>query len=147
MADTSRDDIYLFLFPANVDDSGGHLAVHLAPEDATYYWSFDPYGIERLPQDTSEELALPHVNFLAQVYGFQWSEEICESITQVHRTKGFDPIGQDVAIKLGHPLVDVDRLINLIYYDAVSLLRLSIQCKTLIKCQKIEVVDEVEPEA
>jgi hypothetical protein len=147
MANPPRDDVYIFLFPSNIDDTGGCLAVHLSSESETYYWSFDPNGIERLPQDALEELALPNVNFQAQVFGRWWRKEAYDSIAQVHHTNGFDPTSQDVAIKLGYPLVDVDRLINLLlYYDTVSLLRLSVQCKTLIKCQKIEEVDEVEPD-
>jgi hypothetical protein len=42
MADSPTEDVYLFLFPADIDDSNGHLAVHLPPETETYYWSFDP---------------------------------------------------------------------------------------------------------
>ncbi|KAJ7214692.1 hypothetical protein C8J57DRAFT_1538406 [Mycena rebaudengoi] len=120
MAETPRDDVYLFLFPANVDDSGGCLAVHLPPEEETYYWSFDPNGIERLSQDALEELALPHVHFRAQAVGEQWSKEIYDCIAKFHRTKGFDPTNKGVAIELGYPLVDIDRLINLIYCDTIE---------------------------
>ncbi|KAJ6483398.1 hypothetical protein C8R45DRAFT_1075596 [Mycena sanguinolenta] len=125
MANTPRDDVYLFLPPAGVDGSGVHLAVHLPLESEKYYWSLDPCGIERLPQDSLEELALPHIKCWAQVRGVQWSKEVYDSITKFHCAKGFDPTSQDVAIELGYPLVDVDRLINLIY------------------CNTIEVVDEV----
>ncbi|KAJ7925474.1 hypothetical protein B0H13DRAFT_1124491 [Mycena leptocephala] len=125
MADSPTDEVYLFLFPAEVDNSGGHLAVHLAPENETYYWSFDPKGLERLPQDDLDELALPHVDFYARVYGNQWSQDMYDCIGHCHRAKGFNPTGQDVAIGLGYPLMDVGRLNN------------------LINDGKIQVVDEV----
>jgi hypothetical protein len=129
MANTSRGDVYLFLPPADVDDSGGHLAVHLPLESETYYWSLDPDGIERLPQDALEELALPHIKWWTQIHSVQWSKEVYDSITKFYGTKNFGPTSQDIAIELRYPLVDVDRLINLIYCDAVSLLFLAVQCK------------------
>jgi hypothetical protein len=119
MADSPTDAVYLFLFPPNVDDSGGHLAVHLPPESERYYWSFHPEGIHRLPQDALDELNLPQVTFRAQVYGKCWTHEVYNLIADFHRTKGFDPTSQDVAIELGYPLVDVDGLKNMINWHKV----------------------------
>ncbi|KAJ7276566.1 hypothetical protein C8J57DRAFT_1583667 [Mycena rebaudengoi] len=126
MADSPTDEVYLFLFPANVANSRGHLAVHLPLETETYYWSFDPEGIEHLPQDSLDKFALPSVSFRAQVLAVHWSQEVYDSITACHCAKGFDPPSQDVAIELGYPLLDVDRL------------------NDLINGGKIEAVDEVE---
>ncbi|KAJ7279311.1 hypothetical protein C8J57DRAFT_1464768 [Mycena rebaudengoi] len=126
MADSPTDEVYLFLFPANVANSRGHLAVHLPLETETYYWSFDPEGIEHLPQDSLDKFALPSVSFQAQVLAVHWSQEVYDSITACHCAKGFDPASQDVAIELGYPLLDVDRL------------------NDLINGGKIEAVDEVE---
>ncbi|KAJ7279264.1 hypothetical protein C8J57DRAFT_1302727 [Mycena rebaudengoi] len=123
MADSPTDEVYLFLFPTNV---AGHLAVHLPLETETYYWSFDPEGIKHLPQDSLDKFALPSVSFRAQVRGVRWRQEVYDSIATCHHAKGFDPASQDVAIELGYPLLDVDRLNDLIYGV------------------KIEVVDEVE---
>jgi hypothetical protein len=120
MADPPTDDIYLFLFPARVDGSDGHLAVHVPLESETHYWSFDLEGIEHLPQDVVDKLTLPHVNFRAFVRGGSWSEEAYDTIAKVQHRKGFEPTSQDVAIKLGYPLVDVDRLNNLINDGKVS---------------------------
>ncbi|KAJ7269054.1 hypothetical protein C8J57DRAFT_1509267 [Mycena rebaudengoi] len=108
MAGAPTDDIYLFLFPANVDDS---LDMHLPTECETYFWSFDPFGIERLSQDTLNELALPHIDFEGFVGAAQWSHEDYHLIGQVHCTRGFDPAGQDVAIALRYPLLDVDAVV------------------------------------
>jgi hypothetical protein len=88
MAESPTDDVYLFLFPTAVDDPDGHLAVRMPPESQRYYWSFDPEGIEYLPQDALDQLTLPHVNFEAFVYGQRWSQEVYDSIANVHRTKG-----------------------------------------------------------
>ncbi|KAJ7279255.1 hypothetical protein C8J57DRAFT_1125109 [Mycena rebaudengoi] len=126
MADSPTDDIYLFLFPTNVANSRGHLAVHLPLETETYYWSFDPEGIEHLPQDSLDKLALPSVSFRIQIAVAHWSQEVYDSISAFHHAKGFDPASQDVAIELGYPLLDVDRL------------------NDLINGGKIEVVNEVE---
>ncbi|KAJ7279280.1 hypothetical protein C8J57DRAFT_1712399 [Mycena rebaudengoi] len=110
----------------NAANSRGHLAVHLPLETETYYWSFDPEGIKHLPQDSLDKLALPSVSFRAQVRPKHWSQEVYDSIATCHRAKGFDPASQDVAIELGCPLLDVDRL------------------NDLINGVKIEAVDEVE---
>ncbi|KAJ6545796.1 hypothetical protein B0H10DRAFT_1336308 [Mycena sp. CBHHK59/15] len=128
MADSPKDDIYLFLFPNCVDSAGGHLAVYLPPKDETYHWSKDPEGINHLPSDALDKFALPRVTFQALVYGSQWSKAVYNSIADCHRSKGFDPTSQDVAIKLGYPLVDINRLDD------------------LITGGKIEVVNEVEPQ-
>jgi hypothetical protein len=121
MADSATNDIYLFLFPAQVDSSGGQLAVHLPPENETYYWSLERDGIEHLPQDALDELALPHVNFQATVEGVQWRQQVYDTISDCHRAKGYDPTSHDVALKRGYPLVDVNRLndlINGVYPDS-----------------------------
>jgi hypothetical protein len=54
------------------------------------------------------------MSFRALVSGVRWSQEEYDAIAGCHRGKGFDPTGQDVAIELGYPLVDVDQLNNLI---------------------------------
>ncbi|KAJ7207297.1 hypothetical protein B0H12DRAFT_439686 [Mycena haematopus] len=120
MADSPTDEVYLFLFPAEVDDSGGRLAVHLAPENEAYYWSFDPKGLERLPQDDLDGLALPHVDFHARVYGNQWSRDMYGCIGHCHHAKGFNPTSQDVAIGLGYRLLDAGKLNNLINDDKIQ---------------------------
>ncbi|KAJ7802934.1 hypothetical protein B0H13DRAFT_1522013, partial [Mycena leptocephala] len=76
--------------------------------DETFYWSFDPDGIVRMSQAALEGLALPCVNFRAEACGCWWNQEVYDSIANLQRTKGFDPISPDVAIKLGYPLVDVN---------------------------------------
>jgi hypothetical protein len=129
MADSPTDEIYLFLFPADVDDSNGHLAVHLPLETKTYFWSFDPEGIDRMPPDSLDKLVLPSVSFQALVYGKFWEKEIYDSISDCHRTKGFDPTSKDVAIELGCSLVDVERLNYLINGGKARVPILVIACK------------------
>ncbi|KAJ7697836.1 hypothetical protein B0H17DRAFT_907729, partial [Mycena rosella] len=73
----------------------------------TFYWSFDPQGVGRLPEDTAEELGLPDIHFHAFVDGKFWTRDHYNIIRQFHLAKGFDPTSQDVAIELGYPLVDV----------------------------------------
>jgi hypothetical protein len=51
-----------------------------------------------------------------------WRKEDYDSIAGCHRSKGFDPASQDVAIELGHPLVDVDRLERLINDEKAAIL-------------------------
>jgi hypothetical protein len=126
MAYSLRDDIYLFLSPTVVGASGGQLAVHLPPANKTHYWSFDLEGLNHLPQDIVDDFALPRVSFSATLLGRQWSQEVYDTISDFHRAKGFDPISQDVALELGYPLVDVDRLNSLIKGDKVSFLILAI---------------------
>jgi hypothetical protein len=82
-----------------------------------------------LPQDALDELALPHVSCRARVAGVQWRKEIYDLIGKFHDAKGFDPISQDVAIELGYPLLNVDRLNDLINGGKVHVPVLVIECK------------------
>jgi hypothetical protein len=107
MADAPMDDLYLFLFPANMYLSAGHLALHLPPQSEAYYWTFDPEGIERFSEDTSEALGLPLVQFHTLVRGDRGSKDDYTLIREFHLDKGFDPDSQDIAIELGYPLVEV----------------------------------------
>jgi hypothetical protein len=109
-----RDDIYLFLFSTEVDNSNGRLAIHLPTESAWYYWSLDPNGLDPIPEDVLDDLSLPEVHFLAMVFCRQWSREKYDAISDFHSAKGFDPDTQDIALKLGYPLVDIQRMNNLI---------------------------------
>lgn len=126
MANAPTDELYLFLLLTDIDTSDGHLAVHLPQGNKTYYWSFDPNGTEQLPRDTWEELGLPHIKFRAEVGGRRWTKEVYDCISQFHRTKGFNPTSQEVAIELGYPLVNVDRLNSLIDANEVCLLPYSV---------------------
>ncbi|KAJ6578856.1 hypothetical protein DFH09DRAFT_1310824 [Mycena vulgaris] len=126
MADTPTDEVYLFLFPGNVDVSDGQLTVDLPPESETYYLSFNPQGIERLSEDTIEQIGLPRLSFEAIVHAIQWPQNHYNLIRECHRAKGFDPDTQDVAIELGYPLVDVDEL------------------NYMVNGGQVQVVDEVE---
>ncbi|KAJ7435014.1 hypothetical protein B0H11DRAFT_2257702 [Mycena galericulata] len=112
MADTPTNEVYLFLFPATIEGSNDQRVIYLPPQRETYYWSFDPMGIEQLSDDTVMELGLPRVHFQAILHGAHWSSEHYEVIRDFHRAKGFDPHRQDAAIKLGYPLLDVHKLNN-----------------------------------
>jgi hypothetical protein len=114
-----RDEIYLFLLPPVVDASGGHLTVHVPPANERHYWSFDPEGSGCLSQEALEELALPTVHFKVRASGAHRTQQQYNVIADFHRAKGFDPTSQDVALELGYPLVDVDRLNSLINGDKV----------------------------
>ncbi|KAJ7911629.1 hypothetical protein B0H13DRAFT_1524881, partial [Mycena leptocephala] len=72
-----------------------------------YYWTFDPEGIERFSEDTSEALGLPLVQFHTLVRGDRGSKDDYTLIREFHLDKGFDPDSQDIAIELGYPLVEV----------------------------------------
>lgn len=122
MADSPSDDVYLFLFQPTVDNSGGHLAIHLPPESATYYWAYDPLGLQRLPEEIIDELGLPTVELKVSIWAASWGREYYNVIQKRHSAKGFDPDSQDVAIKLEYPLVDVDRLNLLINGKKVRIL-------------------------
>jgi hypothetical protein len=126
MAASCPDEVYLFLYTADIDYSNGHLTVHLPPAKERYYWSFDPEGEDALPLESLDELLLPHVDFTAQIWCDRWTQEVYSSIADCQRAKGFDPSTQDVAIELGYPLVDMVRLNNLINVGRVSLSILTI---------------------
>ncbi|KAJ7274842.1 hypothetical protein C8J57DRAFT_1714590 [Mycena rebaudengoi] len=102
------DELYLFIFPPDVEAINGTLAVRLPPKNETYYWSRDPQGLSAYT--TSARFGLPRVSFYAKVLAANWTESEYNLVGQFHRAKGFDPESQDVAKELGYPLVDVDGL-------------------------------------
>jgi hypothetical protein len=82
-----------------------------------------------VPRGTLDNFSLPDVRLRASVYGKFWENEIYASIAKFHHTKGFDTSSQEVAIKLGYPLVDVGRLNDLISGGKVCVPFLIIECK------------------
>jgi hypothetical protein len=127
IANAPTDEIYLFLRPFYAENSDGHLLVHLPAESETHYWSFDPMGVERLSAEKSEHLGLPRVHFHVAVAGCRWEQATYDLIRKFHAAQSFDPGSQDVAIKLGYPLIDIDRLNDLIKADRVSSVIIMVQ--------------------
>ncbi|KAJ6555892.1 hypothetical protein B0H19DRAFT_947793 [Mycena capillaripes] len=68
------------------------------------YWSLDPLGVERLTAEEATELGFPSVRFNTIICGRSWDASVYAGLRQLHKAKGFDPDGQDVARHLGDPL-------------------------------------------
>jgi hypothetical protein len=110
MADAPTDQVYLFLFPPQVEVVDGQLIVINPPDTEKYYWAFDPAGLNQLTHDVVEDFGLPTVEFLISLIGGKWDQHDYDMIRDFHVAKGFDPYTQDAAIAVGYPLIDVEEM-------------------------------------
>ncbi|KAJ7605434.1 hypothetical protein DFH06DRAFT_1385064 [Mycena polygramma] len=78
---------YLFLCPlADLQDDFACFRIPVC----CAYWSLDPSGAERFTEDEARTVGLPDIQ-----------------LRTFHEAKGFDPYSQEVAIAMGHPLVEM----------------------------------------
>ncbi|KAJ7901302.1 hypothetical protein B0H13DRAFT_1622084 [Mycena leptocephala] len=110
MADAPTDEVYLFLFPPQVEVVGNLITVTNPPDTERYYWAFDPAGLDRLTHETVEDFGLPTVEFSIELWGGKWDEDIYDMVRDFHVAKGFDPYSQDAAIAAGYPLIDIEQM-------------------------------------
>ncbi|KAJ7676430.1 hypothetical protein B0H17DRAFT_866828, partial [Mycena rosella] len=71
------------------------------------YWSLDPSGAQRLSTEEAENIGFPSVEFQMTAYTSWWYTHIYAGLRQFHEAKGFNPYGQDVALHLGYPLLQL----------------------------------------
>jgi hypothetical protein len=110
MAGAPTDKVYLFLFPPQVDVVDNLITVTNPPDTEKYYWAFDPAGLNRLTHDVAEDFGLPTVEFSTELLGGRWEKRDYDMVRNFHIAKGFDPYTQDVAIAMGHPLIDIEEM-------------------------------------
>ncbi|KAJ7882654.1 hypothetical protein B0H13DRAFT_926800 [Mycena leptocephala] len=110
MADAATDQVYLFLFPPQVDVVDNLLTVTNPLDTEKYYWAFDPAGLDRLTHERAEDIGLPAVEFSIYLEGGRWDERDYDMIHDFHVAKGFDPYSQDAAIAMGQPLIDIEEM-------------------------------------
>ncbi|KAF8164390.1 hypothetical protein K438DRAFT_268341 [Mycena galopus ATCC 62051] len=110
MIDAPSNNIYLFLFPPQVEILTGHFTVAFPPETERYYWAFDPEGLDRLTHALAEDIGLLKPRFFFHCWPVSWDKREEDQICEFHAAKGFDPDSQDAAVALGYPLVDIEAL-------------------------------------
>ncbi|KAJ7826349.1 hypothetical protein B0H13DRAFT_2121132 [Mycena leptocephala] len=110
MANAPTDNVYLFLFPPQVEVVDNLITVTNPPDTEKYYWAFDPVGLNRLTHETVEDFGLPTVEFSTELWGGRWEERDYDLVHDFHVAKGFDPYTQDVAIAMGYPLIDIEEM-------------------------------------
>ncbi|KAJ7609881.1 hypothetical protein FB45DRAFT_340048 [Roridomyces roridus] len=112
MSEAPPDPVYLFMFHPPPELSGGQITIPLVADADMYYWAWDAEGLERLTHETVEEFGLP-TGFRTRLYS-RWREEEEDSaaITEYQLAKGFNPDSQELAIKYGYSLLDVDGIVN-----------------------------------
>ncbi|KAJ6505648.1 hypothetical protein C8R47DRAFT_967659, partial [Mycena vitilis] len=96
---------YLFLRHPTARVINGKVIVRFPSESDILYWSFDPSGEEKLDADSLEQLDLPDVICETMDSGSSWTSSHYRGMREVHRAKGFDPDGPDLAIAWGYPLM------------------------------------------
>ncbi|KAJ6566316.1 hypothetical protein B0H19DRAFT_708892 [Mycena capillaripes] len=85
---------FLFLCP-ETDFQIGPFSLYWP--DCPAYWSFDPFGIDRLNAEEAADFAFPSLELTTQINGKRWDNRVYAGIREFQRTKGFDPESQDVA--------------------------------------------------
>ncbi|KAJ7190481.1 hypothetical protein B0H12DRAFT_1198696 [Mycena haematopus] len=68
------------------------------------YWSLDPAGIDRLSMEDAARLGFPSFQLITKAAVSSWDATVYEGLQQFHQAKGFDPLSQDIARHLNHPL-------------------------------------------
>ncbi|KAF7340340.1 Reverse transcriptase-RNase H-integrase [Mycena venus] len=107
MTNAPQHQVYLFLFPPQVELVDGQFIIMNPNDSEKYYWSFDPTGLEQLTHEMAEDIGLLTPQFFVRVIGWKGDESTLDMIREFHAAKGFDPDSQDVAIAMGYPLVDI----------------------------------------
>ncbi|KAJ7812914.1 hypothetical protein B0H13DRAFT_500824 [Mycena leptocephala] len=107
MTDAPSKEVYLFLFPPQVEILDGQFIVTNPLDAEKYYWAFDPTGLDRLTDEIAEEIGLPTPEFSIDLRGSCWDATI---IHEFLAAKAFDPDSQDAAIAMGYPLVDIEAM-------------------------------------
>ncbi|KAJ7930780.1 hypothetical protein B0H13DRAFT_1595116 [Mycena leptocephala] len=110
MADAPTDQVYLFLFPPQVDVRDNLLIVTNPLDTEKYYWAFDPAGLNQLTHEAAEEIGLPTPEFSMDLRVHEWDECNYDMIRDFHVAKGFDPYTRDAAIAMGYPLIDIEKM-------------------------------------
>ncbi|KAK7014425.1 hypothetical protein R3P38DRAFT_3574775, partial [Favolaschia claudopus] len=96
----------------------GYLFMRPAPElsrrpgsfkfpDRPWYWSIDSSGAEELSEGEATKLGFPPIQLRTEIWVRSWDEPAYTGLRQYHRSKGFDPETQDVAVELGQPLFEL----------------------------------------
>ncbi|KAJ7714798.1 hypothetical protein B0H16DRAFT_513973 [Mycena metata] len=73
------------------------------------YWSLDSEGIEVLSTEEAAHLGFPPFQFATEIRGSSWDDSVYAGLRKFHRSKGFDPDSQDIALHLDEPLYRLSR--------------------------------------
>ncbi|KAK7022829.1 hypothetical protein VNI00_016910, partial [Paramarasmius palmivorus] len=76
-------------------------------EGKKYFWSFDPFGREMVPELVRAHLGLPSFASRIVAWHFIWSSAHYNVIRKLHTSEGFDPTTADFALSLCFPILDV----------------------------------------
>ncbi|KAJ6472867.1 hypothetical protein C8R47DRAFT_1053935 [Mycena vitilis] len=92
---------WLFLCPAAQLRSG---PCSFRWPDCAAYWSYDPFGAQRLSRQEAEEAGFPLIELRMWASGKLWDSTDYAGLRRFHEAKGFAPDSQEIARHLGHPL-------------------------------------------
>ncbi|KAF7340339.1 Reverse transcriptase-RNase H-integrase [Mycena venus] len=107
MTNAPQHQVYLFLFPPQVELMDGQLTIMNPDDSEKYYWSCDPTGLKRLAREAAEDIGLPTPQFSVEVTGWRGNESTLDMIHEFYAAKGYDPDSQEAAIAMGYPQVDI----------------------------------------
>ncbi|KAK6972232.1 hypothetical protein R3P38DRAFT_3378790 [Favolaschia claudopus] len=95
---------YLFLCPSEYLVAG---PASVKIPERPWYWSLDPYGVEKLNEEKANELGFPTIQPDITIWAKKWRRFAYNGLIQFHEGKGLDPYSQDVAIELKEPLFEL----------------------------------------
>ncbi|KAJ7806613.1 hypothetical protein B0H14DRAFT_2875416, partial [Mycena olivaceomarginata] len=96
---------YLFLCPLAKLET--EVPACFAIPDCPAYWSLDPSGAERLNVEEAKNHGFTDIKLRMHHWRTTWDSSVYAGIRQFHQAKGFYPHGQEVAIALEVPLLQV----------------------------------------
>ncbi|KAF7374139.1 hypothetical protein MSAN_00295300 [Mycena sanguinolenta] len=107
---------FLFLCPPSYFQTGKY---SFRWPDCPAYWSFDPFGADRLTMEDAINCGFPTLRFFTRAQGCSWGSGVYAGLRKFHEAKGFDPDSQDVARHLSHDLyqLSIQRHIRCAHLD------------------------------
>ncbi|KAK7038671.1 hypothetical protein VNI00_010555 [Paramarasmius palmivorus] len=99
-------EVYLFILPIPQpsDDEG---IWRSWVEGEKYFWSFDPFGREKISDFELATSGIPSFTSTINAIGRTWSPSDYDIIRKLQVFKGFDPTTTDLAVATGCPILEV----------------------------------------
>ncbi|KAK7033637.1 hypothetical protein VNI00_012637 [Paramarasmius palmivorus] len=97
--------LYLFVYPMQPQTVDG--TIYTAwPKENSYFWSFDPTGGCRVPEDDHRFYGLPALDISVSV-GTRWNVRHYRAVRGYLEMKGYDLLGVKYAEEHGYPILDL----------------------------------------
>ena len=94
--------VYLFVPPISLEEINGLYSIRYPFPSTLFYWSFDPYGHDYIPQDQWETYGIPTLEVLTWI-GTSWGCSDYEVVREHLQRKNVSLDGRQYAQYHGYP--------------------------------------------